>query len=211
MEKLVRNLNRRRFLGLALISIGSIYAANILAEKDRQQRIWEYESNPPHPFKWDMAVRFITDPVMKLLAGGMTAHHWDWKKFRRTTQQGTYLPSAEDRYYEQFSGKNISVLDHAIGHTMIGIKDAYILGIDVEGLTAANIDIDSYHIGYSVGDHQEINKCRILISAHEKVRFLTSTAGVQAYALDRHNNELPLVAEGPIKRNDPKYRSFRQI
>ncbi len=130
------SIDRKKAAGLITVgAIGAAYLLDFLDERRRQTPIWEYETRPPHALDWDKLARIASNPLMKLVAGGIISHHWDWMQLPdREDYKGNWVEPKQDRFYSRFEGRKVTILHHALGHTIWGIKDAYTLGLDLEQL-----------------------------------------------------------------------------
>lgn len=209
-EKLCIN---RRKTGLAVASVvAATYLMDYLAERKKPTPIWEYETRPPHTLGWDKLVRVVSNPLMKLVAGGIISHHWDWLQIPdREDYSERWVEPKQDRWYGKFEGKKITILHHALGHTIWGIRDAYTLGLDLEQLVQQGQETNGFHYGFQVEGMNHILRSRILIPPTERVKLLISTRPLRVLALDSENNEFPSLVEGPIDRRSPQYKSLRQF
>lgn len=207
------SIDRRKAVGLITAGIvGATYLLDYLDERGRQTSIWEYETRPQHTLNWDKLVRVASNPLMKLVAGGIISHHWDWMQIPdREDYRGNWVEPKQDRFYGKFEGKKVTILHHALGHTIWGIRDAYTLGLDLEELRQHCFDTDGFHYGFQVEGMDHISRSRVLIPPTERVKLLISTRPLRVLALDSNNNELPATVEGPIDRRDPEYRALRQF
>lgn len=207
------SIDRRKVVGLITAGIvGATYLLDYLDERRRQTSIWEYETRPQHTLNWDKLVRVASNPLMKLVADGIISHHWDWVKISdRQDYKGNWVESKQDRFYERFGDRKLTILHHALGHTIWGIRDAYALSLDLEELVQQGVEADGFHYGFQVEGMMHVHKNRILIPPSEKIKLLISTRPMRVLALDSDNNELPAKVEGPISRRDPGFKGLRQF
>ena len=73
------SIDRKKAVELIAAGVlSATYLMDYLDERRRQTPIWEYETRPPHTMDWDRLVRIASNPLMKLVAGGIISHHLDW-------------------------------------------------------------------------------------------------------------------------------------
>lgn len=204
----------RRKLGtlIALGLIGMAYVADYLSERRRRTPIWALRSNPSLPLDCDRIARIYTNPVMKLLAGGIVSHHSDWLPIndRNEYSQNWFIPKS-DQFYTRFGDKELGILDHARAHLATGVQEALVLGLDQEKLAEQGQNPEGYHYAFQVEGQTKISRSRIVIPSTEQVRILLSTKPLRVLTLDNDNQELPLKVEGPFNRNNPGVKHLRQF
>lgn len=190
--------------------IALVYFADYLSEKRKPTPIWGYKSNPPHQLDWDRYVRVVSNPLMKLVAGGIVAHHWDWVQIPdREDYSQKWLPPISNRWYARYDTDNITILHQVLAHTILGLQDTYLLGLNAEQLTEQ--EVEGFHYGFQAEGQHNITRSRILISYNEQIRLLKGTRPLRVLALDSENNELPSIVEGPFNRRDKRVRDLRQF
>lgn len=207
------SIDRKKAAGLvAGTVVGATYLLDYLDERRRLTPVWEYETRPPHTADWDRVVRIASNPLMKLVAGGIISHHWDWMQIPdKDDYRGNWVEPNQDRFYGRFGDSKLTILHHVLGHTIWGIKDAYTLGLDMELLNQQGVETKGFHYGFQVEGMEHIHKSRILIPPTERVKLLISTRPLRVLALDSNDNELPAKVEGPINRGDPQFKQLRQF
>ncbi len=207
MERVLNpSINRRKLATLGLVA--SAYMLNYLVERRKSTPIWEYQSEPPHTFDWDRYVRVAGDPLMKVVADGIVSHHWDWMQIPdREDYSQRWLPPVSDRWYARYDTDNLTILHHVLAHTILGVQDTYLLGLNAEQL--AEPGVEGFHYGFQAKGQDDITRSRILVPRNEQTRLLKGTRPLRVLALDSANNELPSIVEGPISRRDPRYRKVR--
>jgi hypothetical protein len=190
-------------------ALGLACLAEYLSEKAKVTPIWEYQSDPELPLQWDKYTRIVTNPLMKLFAGGIVSHHWDWIRIpEREDYSHRWVKSQGDSFYQRFEGKKLTPFHHALAHVASGVQEVYILGLDQDKVGK---EIKEYYYAFQVAGQEEVSKSRIVIPSNEQVRILVSTYPTRVLALDKDHNELPSIALGPFKRNDPKVKHLRQF
>ncbi len=196
----------------AVAAVGLAYFADFLSERRRPTPIWSYKSNPGFPLNWDKYARIATNPLMKLVAGDIVSHHWDWTRMpdREDYSQQWYEPN-EDKFYDRFGDKKLNFIDHAKAHVISGVQEVSVLGLDLDQLGKNARNPEGYHYAYQVNGEEGINMCRILIPIQDQVRILVSTEPLRVLTLDPDGNELPSIVKGPFKRNDPRFKRLRQF
>jgi hypothetical protein len=193
-----------------LLLIGIIFLVDFLLEIRKNTPIWEYNSSPSFPLNWDVWVRVITNPLVKLAAGGIISHFWDWRKVKGLTLSGNnWVWSKKDNFYRKFKGKRLNIVDHAQAHLLSGISEVYILRVDAKLLKDNNIKY--FHYAYRVWEQDVVYINRILIPIEEPIKILVSATRADPLALNEENKELPLILEGPFKRTDKKVYGLRQF
>ena len=166
--------NCRKAMGIGVLgALSATYLRDYLSERGRTTPIWEYRSNPSRPLEWDRAVRVISNPLMKLVADGIVSHSWDWVAIPdRDEYSQRWLQPPRDRWYENYEPKSLTILHHALAHTIFGIQDVYILGVDQDKLKKQGRKAEGYYYGFQAEGDERIIKNRILVPTNEEIRIL---------------------------------------
>lgn len=189
-----------------LLGLGLIFLADYLSERKKSTPIWHYHSNPRLKLNWDKHVRLLTNPFMKLFAGGIVSHHWDWNHIPDSKKYShKWLKPKKDAFYGKFDQKSIGFFHHVRAHMATGVQEVCVLSLKKPKQTK------SYHYAFQVKGDKMISKSRIVIPAYEKVRILISTKPLRVLALDDENKELPTIIKGPFDRSDKRFQGLRQF
>jgi hypothetical protein len=214
MEHIRKNQDTSNILKAGLLAtVAGAYALDYLDEIDRQTPIWEYRSDPKLPLEWDRGLRVLGNPLMKLIAGGIISHHWDWISIpdKEEYSQRWVRPSS-DKFYNIFTNHRLNPLYHALAHLSTGIQEVCVLGLDWSQIRGKKAEeIEGYHYAFQSEGQEDVRKSRIIVPGEEQIRLLISTKPLRILALDDQNRELPSVVHGPIDRNDPYFKNLRQF
>lgn len=205
-------VDRKKAAGLVAAGVvGATYLLDYLEERRRQTPIWQYKTRPPHALDWDRLVRVVSNPLMKLVAGGIISHHWDWMQIPiKEEYQGVWLPPSENPLVQNLERGKLTLLHRMLAHTVVW-QEAYTLGLDRSKLGPRWPEIEGFHYGWNLAEFDHVVRSRILIPKEEKIKILIGAMPPRVLGLDSDNNELPLLVEGPIERRDPNYRALRQF
>jgi hypothetical protein len=206
------SLDSKKAAGLVVAgALGVTYLLDYLDERKRPTPIWKYQSRPPHPLGWDRLVRVASNPLMKLVAGGIISHHWDWMKVpMRDQYQGIWLPESQNPQVQNLEKGNLTLLHHVLAHTFIW-QQAYILGLDQSKIGDEWPKIEGFHYGWQLAEFDHVVKSRIFIPKEEQIMVLIGAKSPRVIALDSENNEFPLQVVGPKDRSDPEIKQLRQL
>lgn len=206
------SIDRKIIAGSAAAGfVGAAYVIDYLDERRKQTPVWEYEARPPHILDWDKLVRVASNPLMKLVAGGMISHHWDWVQVPiKDEYEGVWLPPSKNPIVQNFERGDFTLLHHMLAHSVVW-QEAYALGLDRSKLNTEWFGIQGFHYGWHLAEFGSVVRSRILIPREEQIKILIGAKSPRVMALDSDNNELPLLVEGPFDRRDPQYRHLRQF
>jgi hypothetical protein len=205
---------------LAVVAAGAAAGALVIMlwldykdERNKKTPIWDLHSDPKLPFDWDRYARILTNPIMKMLAGGIVSHHPDWiKKIPdREEYSKTWYTPLKDKFYDRFQKRQLSILDHARGHMRSGVQEVLVVKRNKKLLNGQLRPGEGVHLAFQTEGQTDFKKDRKVIPGDEAVRFLISTRRVRVIIVDANNNEVPSIIEGPIDRNHRSVRSLRQF
>lgn len=190
---------------IAGLALADLYLHSLREELRLPTRIWEYESNPPHPLGWDRVVRTVSEPLVKLATGGVICHHWDWTTEQaRPEYSGQVFPADPSAFPAK------SLLDWIRVDTHWGWKTSYAFGVDHSRIESPR-QIDGWHIAFNWENPGEIRRLRIILPPEEAVVFFVGNKPLTTFALDTRGNELPSKFVGPFHRSDKRFSHLRKV